>query len=66
MDIIGKVHPPSDRDHHFILAATNNFSKWAEATPLKEVKADTVTSFVKNHIICRFGMPKCLYHDNRI
>lgn len=64
MDIIGKIHPPSDKGHHFILAATDNFSKWSEAIPLAEVKADTVINFVKNHIICRFGVPKCLYHDN--
>ena len=64
MDIIGKNQPPSDRGHHFILVATDYFSKWSEAVSLAEVKAYTKINFVKNHIICRFGMPKRLYHDN--
>ena len=59
MDIIGKIYPPSDRGHHFILVATDYFSKWSEAVPLAEVKADTVINFLKNHIICHFGVPKC-------
>ena len=58
------VHPRLDKGRHFISAATNYFSKWFKATPLVEVKADTVINFVKNHIICRFGVPKRLYHDN--
>lgn len=64
MDIIGKIHPSSNRGHHFILAATDYFSKWSEAVLLIEAKANTVINFVKNNIIFRFGVPKCLYHDN--
>ena len=54
MDIIGKIHPPSDEGHHFILATTDYFSKWSEAVPLAEVKSANVVNFVKSHIICRF------------
>ena len=64
MDIIGKIHPPSDKGHHFILAATDYFFIWSKAIPLAKVKADTMVDFIKNHIICCFGVPKCLYHDN--
>ena len=64
MDIIGKIHPPSDKGHHFILVAIDYFSKWAEVVPLTKVKTNSVINFVKNHIICRFGVPGCLYHDN--
>ena len=62
--VIEKIYPPSNKGHDFILAATDNFSKWSEVVPLAEVKADTMIDFVKNHIICRFGVPKRLYHDN--
>ena len=64
MDIIGKIHPPSNKCQHFILGPMDYFSKWSEAVPLAEVKAVTVVDFVKKHIIYRFGMPKRLYHDN--
>lgn len=64
MDIIGKIHPPFDKGHHFILVAIDYFSKWAEVVPLTKVKTNSVINFVKNHIICRFGVPGCLYHDN--
>ena len=63
MDIIEEIHPPSDKGHHFILTAVDYFSKWSEAIPLAEVKANIVINFVKNHSICRFGVPKRLYHD---
>ena len=64
MDFIDKIHPPPEKGHHFILAARNYFSKWSEAVPLAEVKADTIVNFVKDNIIYRFGVPKRLYHDN--
>ena len=64
MDIIGKFLPPPNKGHHFILEATNYFSKWSKAVPLAKVKATTIVNFVKNHIICHFGVPKRLYHDN--
>lgn len=41
-DVVGPIEPPSSRGHRFILAATDYFSSWAEAVPLKEVKAETV------------------------
>lgn len=64
MDIIGKIHHPSEKGHHLNLAAMDYFFKWSEAVPLAEVKADTIVNFVKDNIICPFGVPKRLYHDN--
>ena len=46
------------------MAAIDYFSWWFEAVPLAKVKANTIVNFVKNHIICRFSVSKCLYHDN--
>jgi hypothetical protein len=53
------IEPPSLRGHRFILAATDYFSRWAEAIPLREVKSDNVINFLERHIIYRFGIP-CL------
>ena len=64
MDSIEKILPPSDKGHHFILQPLIISLKWSKAVPLAEVKANTIVNFVKNHIICNFGVPKRLYHDN--
>jgi hypothetical protein len=36
----------SSGGHLYILAATDYFSKWAEAAALKEVKKETVVKFI--------------------
>ena len=62
---MGPIDPPSSKGHSFILAATDYFSKWAEAVPLKEVKAsDVVRFFIKTHILYRFGTPRRIISDN--
>jgi len=47
----------------YILAATNYFSKWAEAIALKEVKKDNVVDFIRTHIIFRYGVPRYIVTD---
>jgi hypothetical protein len=47
IDVIGAIEPPSATRHHFILADTDYFSKWAEAIPLREVKFDNVINFLE-------------------
>jgi ribonuclease HI len=63
-DIVGPIDPPTSRGHRFILAATDYFTKWAEAVPLKEVKATDVVKFFKTHILYRFGTPQRIISDN--
>ena len=55
-DFVGPINPPS-RGKKWILAATEQFTKWVEATALKEANAEAVVVFLKEHIICRFGLP---------
>ena len=45
LDVVGPL-PNSSRGHLYILAATDYFSKWAEAIPLKEVKKENVVNFI--------------------
>jgi Integrase zinc binding domain len=49
-NIVGPIDPPTSRGHRFILAATDYFTKWTKAVPLKEVKASDVVKFFKTHI----------------
>ncbi|KAL4187203.1 hypothetical protein AMTRI_Chr09g17740 [Amborella trichopoda] len=64
MDIVGPIDPTSTMDHVFILAATDYFSKWAEAVPLKQVPGTTLVNFVRHRIIYRFGVPDWIFSDN--
>ncbi|KAG9458852.1 hypothetical protein H6P81_003360 [Aristolochia fimbriata] len=64
MDIIGPITPKSDSDRQYILAATNYFSKWAEAAAYREVKATTITDFIRTQIIYRYGVPRYIVTDN--
>ncbi|XP_020081405.1 uncharacterized protein LOC109705053 [Ananas comosus] len=63
-DVIGPINPLSSRGHKFILAATDYFSRWVEAIPLREVKADDVVKFFKENILYRFGVPRRIISDN--
>ncbi|KAL0362025.1 UNVERIFIED_CONTAM: hypothetical protein Scaly_1157700 [Sesamum calycinum] len=54
----------SSGGHLCILAATNYFSKWAEAVPLKEVKKENITDFIRTHIIYCYGVPRHIIADN--
>ncbi|XP_015166558.1 uncharacterized protein [Solanum tuberosum] len=46
LDVVGPL-PKSSGGHLYILAATNYFSKWAEAVALKEVKKENVANFIR-------------------
>ncbi|XP_075640709.1 uncharacterized protein LOC142612510 [Castanea sativa] len=56
--------PKSSGGHLYILAATDYFSKWAEAVPFREVKKETVVNFIRNHLIYRYGVPRYIITDN--
>ncbi|KAG9459165.1 hypothetical protein H6P81_003673 [Aristolochia fimbriata] len=64
MGIIGPITPKSDSDRQYILAATDYFSKWAEAAAYREVKATTVADFIRTQIIYRYGVPRYIVMDN--
>jgi hypothetical protein len=35
IDLIGQIYPPSSKGHKFVLVATDYFTKWVEAIPLR-------------------------------
>jgi hypothetical protein len=63
LDFIGQIHPPSFKGHRFVLVATDYFTKWTEAVPLKNMTHKEVIEFITEHIIHRFGIPKTLTTD---
>uniref|UniRef100_A0A2N9IB95 RNA-directed DNA polymerase n=1 Tax=Fagus sylvatica TaxID=28930 RepID=A0A2N9IB95_FAGSY len=48
----------------WILVATEYFTKWAEAIPLRKATGAAVANFIREHIITRFGIPYKLITDN--
>jgi hypothetical protein len=63
IDLIGKINPPSSKGHKFVLLATDYFTKWVEAIPLKKVTSKNMVEFVKEHIIYIFGIPQTITTD---
>ena len=41
----------------FVLVATDYFTKWIEAVPLKNMTNQEVIEFITEHIIHRFSIP---------
>ena len=66
LDIIGKISPKSSSGHEFILVAINYFTKWVEATSYAKINAAKVTTFIRSHIICRYGVPHELISDRGV
>ncbi|GKU97768.1 hypothetical protein SLEP1_g10860 [Rubroshorea leprosula] len=63
IDLIGKVYPPSSKGHSFIIVATDYFTKWVEAKPMKKVDQYDVIKFIKEDIIHRFGLLETITTD---
>ena len=63
LDFIGQIQPASSKGHRFVLVATDYFTKWTEAVPLKNMTHKEVIDFILVHIIHRFGIPQTLTTD---
>jgi hypothetical protein len=63
LDFVGQIHPASFKGHRFVLVATDYFTKWMEAIPLKNMIHKEVIHFILEHIMHRFGTPQTLTMD---
>ena len=52
---MGEIFPYSAKKHTYILIATDYFTKWVEAIPLKVANSDAIIEFINQFIITRFG-----------
>ena len=48
----------------WILVATKLFTKWVEAVTLKKAIGSSVANFLRENIICRFGVPNKIISNN--
>ncbi|XP_020417942.1 uncharacterized protein LOC109948665 [Prunus persica] len=63
MDLIGKIYPASGQQHCFIIVATDYFTKWVEAKPIKTTTSQEIITFIEEQIIQRFGIPESITTD---
>ncbi|CAL9030631.1 unnamed protein product, partial [Prunus brigantina] len=63
MDLIGKIYPASNKQHCFIIVATDYFTKWVEAKPVKSTTSQEIIIFIEEQIIQRFGIPESITTD---
>ena len=63
IDVIGKISPKSSSGLEFILVAIDYFTKWVEATSYAKLNEANVATFIRSHIICRYGVPHELILD---
>ena len=63
LDLKGAINPPS-MCHIWIPVAIECFTKFVEAIPLKKAIGLAVANFIREHIICRFGILHKIVTDN--
>ena len=64
IDMIGMIEPKASNGHRFILVAIDYFTKWIEAASYANVTKQFVVRFIKNQIICRYGVSSKIITDN--
>lgn len=62
IDVLGPL-PVSTRGNKYILILGDYFTKWIEAYPLEDQKAETVAEVIVTKFISRFGVPLQIHSD---
>ena len=61
---MGPISPPGKRTGvRYIITMTNYLTRWDEAVPVKYCTAVTMTNFIFENVVTRFGCPKILLSD---
>lgn len=64
LDFIGKINPPCNDQHKWIVISTEYFTKWVEAIPAKNATNSMVIKFMLENILSHFGCPFKIIIDN--
>nr|AAP05806.1 putative GAG-POL precursor [Oryza sativa Japonica Group]AAT76358.1 putative GAG-POL precursor [Oryza sativa Japonica Group] len=62
LDILGPF-PRGQGGYRFLFVAIDKFTKWIEAVPTGEIKADNAIKFIRG-ILCRYGLPHRIITNN--
>ncbi len=63
LDIVGPL-PETKDGNRYVLVTTDHYSKWCETRHVKDHDVATTARFLKEEIICKFGVPKFILMDN--
>ena len=63
LDFIGLINLPFE-GRTWILVAIELFTKWVEVVAMKKAMGSLVANFLRESIICHFGVPSRLISDN--
>ena len=61
-DFFGPL-PMSGRGNRYILVFMDQFSKWVECFATPDCTADTVSKYLIEEIVCRYGVPYEIHSD---
>ena len=56
----------SSSGHEFILVAIDYFTKWVKVASYARLTSSGVVSFIRSHIICRYGVPHKLISNREV
>ena len=63
LDLIGPIWPTSI-EYIRIITATEYFTKWVEAVSRKNVTGTIIANYIREYLVCRFGIPYKIVSDN--
>ena len=63
IDLVGPL-PTSHEQYRYLLTVEDAFTRYAEAFPIRNKEAVTVTKELLDRYICRYGMPQRVHSDN--
>jgi len=63
IDVLGPFSPPGPDGEKYVLLLVETMSRWPEAYPIKDQKADTIAEILYREIICRHGAMESLLSD---
>ena len=63
LDFIGPINLPS-KGCTWILVATEIFTKRVKVVAMKKAASSSMANFLRENIICRFGVPSKIISDN--
>ncbi len=62
IDILG-FEKATSRGNKYILVIVDTLTKWAEALPMPDERAETVAKLLVEEFVCRYGIPSQLHSD---